>query len=158
MRADCSERGQLGGIEAVVFGVLVLVIGALVISNAWGLIDAKTAAREAAREGARTYAAAPASNASAAGDLAAQAAAQTLSDMGWSPAANELSQGTFARCAVITWEVAVRVPAFRLPWLSRGPSFFTASAFDSQRVDPYRSDVPGGAAACGGGDIVPATP
>jgi hypothetical protein len=158
-----GEAGQVGGVEAVLFGVLVLVIGTLLISNAWGVIDAKAAAREAAREGARTYATAPVADASAAADLASQAATQTLAALGWVASANDLAQGTFQRCAVVTWEVAVRVPAFRLPWLSGGPSVFTASAFDSQRVDPYRSGVPGdsslgGAASCEGGDIVPPTP
>ena len=158
-----DERGQLGGIEAVAFGLLVLVVGCLLISNAWGVIDAKSAAREAARQAARTYATAPVSEASEAAALARQAGSQTLAEMGWTPSANELTQGTFERCAVITWEVAVRVPAFRLPWLAAGPPGFTASAFDSERVDPYRSGVPGdpsagGAEACTGGVVVPPTP
>lgn len=158
-----GDRGQLGGVEALVFGVLVLVIGALIVSNAWGVVDAKTAAQEAAREGARTYATAAVSQAADADMLAKQAAAATLGAMGYSPAFDGLSQGTFQRCAVITWEVAVHVPAFNLPWAHVGPSFFTASAFESERVDPYRSGVPGdsasgGAATCTGGDTVPATP
>jgi hypothetical protein len=164
-RSRRTESGQLGGIEAVVFGMLILVVGVLVVSNAWGVIDAKTAAREAAREGARTYATAPVSDASQAAALAASAAAATLGEMGYSPASggNQLTEGTFQRCDVITWEVAVRVPAFRLPWLESRYSFFTASAFESERVDPYRSGVPGdpangGQATCTGGDIVPATP
>jgi hypothetical protein len=160
-----GEAGQLGGIEALAFGMLILLVGVLVVSNAWGIIDAKTAAREAAREGARTYATAPTSSAAQAASLASGAAAQTLGEMGYSPApgGNQLAQGTFQRCAVITWEVAVRVPAFRLPWIASHYSFFTASAFESERVDPYRSGVPGdpangGQATCTGGDIVPPTP
>jgi hypothetical protein len=97
--------------------------------------------------------------------MATQAAADTLSEMGYTvkPLANELAQGTFRRCDVITWEVAVPVPAFRLPWVRSHASFFTASAFESERVDPYRSGVPGdpalgGQATCAGGDIVPPTP
>jgi hypothetical protein len=160
-----DEAGQLGGIEALAFGMLILIVGVLVVSNAWGVIDAKTAAREAAREGARTYATAQTSSPSQAAALAAEAAGTTLSDMGYSPApgGNQLTQGVFQRCAVITWEVAVRVPAFRLPWIRSTYSFFTASAFESERVDPYRSGVPGdpangGQATCTGGDVVPPTP
>jgi flavin-binding protein dodecin len=158
-----DESGQLGGMEAIAFGLLVLIVGTLLISNAWGVIDAKSAASEAARQAARTYATAPVTQASEAAALASQSAANTLGEMGWSAVANQLTQGTFERCAVITWEVAVRVPAFKLPWLAAGPSFFTASAYDSQRVDPYRSGVPGdpagtGPVGCGGGVIVPPTP
>ena len=155
-----DERGQVGGIEAVVFGLLVLVVGCLLISNAWGVIDAKSAAGEAARQAARTYATAPVSDAAEAAALATDAADRTLTDMGWVAAANRLTQGTFERCSVITWEVTVRVPAFKLPWLAAGPAVFTASAFDSQRVDPYRSGVPGepSVTACAGGVIVPSTP
>ena len=39
-----GEDGQVGGIEALVFGLLVLVLGTLVVANAWGVIDAKVAA------------------------------------------------------------------------------------------------------------------
>jgi hypothetical protein len=157
-----DQSGQIAGIEAIAFGFLVLVIGVLVISQAWGVIDAKTAAREAALEGARTYVTANVSDAVDADSLATAAAQSTLADFGYAPVVgtgDRLAAGSFERCSVVTWEVSVRVPAFRLPWISGGPSFFTASAFESERVDPYRSGVPGadsqGGAVCGGGDVVP---
>ncbi len=50
----------MGGIEALLFGVLVLVLGTLVVANAWGVIDAKVAAAGAAREATRAFVQTPA--------------------------------------------------------------------------------------------------
>jgi membrane protein required for beta-lactamase induction len=68
-----DESGQVGGIDGLVFGVLVFVFGTLVVTNAWGVIDAKLATTSAAREAARTYV-----EAASAGDAgpAAEAAAR----------------------------------------------------------------------------------
>jgi len=150
------EAGQVGGIEAIAFGLLVVVIGVLLFSNAWGVVDAKTAARTAAREAARTYATAATSDPSVAEGEADLAARQTLAQMGWSR--DDVSvrpvQPRFLRCAEITYVVTVPVPAFRLAGLAAGPASFRAVARHTERVDPYRSGVPGdpttGAAACNG--------
>ena len=53
MTARHDEHGQVGGIEGLVFGVLVFVFGALLVANAWAVVDAKSAASVAAREAAR---------------------------------------------------------------------------------------------------------
>ena len=59
-RPDWSDdRGQVAGIEAIPFGILLFVIGALLIANAWAVIDVKMAVTSAAREAARTYVEAP---------------------------------------------------------------------------------------------------
>jgi hypothetical protein len=148
----------MAGIEAVVFGLLILVVGILLVSNAWGVIDAKTAAQEAAREAARAYATAPEQVDPS--TLARDAAVETLRELGYHDATAGWivqTQGAFERCMVATWEVRIPVPAFRLPWLHSGVSSFTAVASQSERVDPYRSGVgtsPAGA-DCGGGDQVP---
>lgn len=156
-RPGGDERGQVGGIEAVAFGLLVLIVGVLMVSNAWGVIDAKTAARTAAREAARTYAKAPTSDEREAEDEAHQAAVDTLDQLGWTRRnidVHPLTAG-FARCAVITYVVSIPVPAFRLPGLHSGPASFHATAHHTERVDPYRTGVPGdprlgGAADCTG--------
>jgi len=153
-----DERGQMAGIEAVVFGMLILVVGVLLVSNAWGVIDAKTAAREAAREAARAYVTAPEQVDPSA--LAQRAGVETLQELGYRNAVDGWviqTQGEFERCAVATSALKVPVPVFRLPWLHSGVSAFTAVASDSERVDPYRSGVgtsPAGA-DCGGADQVP---
>jgi hypothetical protein len=153
-----DERGQMAGMEAVVFGVLVLVVGVLLVGNAWGVIDAKTAAQEAAREAARAYVTAP--EQADPSPLARLAGVDTLQELGYHHATDAWvvqTQGEFERCAVATWEVKVPVPVFLLPWLHSGVSAFTAVASDSERVDPYRSGVgtPNTAADCGG-DQAPA--
>ncbi len=43
MRRARGDAGQVGGFEAIPFGVLVFVLGALLITNAWAVIDAKLA-------------------------------------------------------------------------------------------------------------------
>jgi flavin-binding protein dodecin len=153
-RRSRDERGQVGGIEAVAFGMLVLVIGVLIISNAWGVIDARTAASEAAREAARTFATARTGSDAQADALARLAATDTLRQLGWTrPGISvERTQGSFVRCALVTYEVSISVPAFRLPWLRSNASVFRATASHSEQVDPYRSGIPGsGAAVCAGG-------
>ena len=43
MRQRASgEAGQVGGFEALPFGVLIFVVGVLLITNVWAVIDAKT--------------------------------------------------------------------------------------------------------------------
>jgi hypothetical protein len=146
-----NERGQVGGIEAIAFGVLVLVLGVLIIGNAWGVIDARVAAGDAAREAARTFATAPAATDAQADALARDAGTEALRQFGWTRPGITIQRtsGSFTRCALITYEVTIPVPAIRLPWVASGLSLFHARATDSERVDPYRSGVPGpGAADC----------
>ena len=50
-----GDRGQVGGIEALPFGVLTFVLGSLLIANAWAVVDAKFATDAAAREAAHTF-------------------------------------------------------------------------------------------------------
>jgi hypothetical protein len=148
-----TEAGQVGGFEAVAFGMLVLVMGTLIIGNAWGVIDARTAANEAAREAARAFATAPAQTDAQAEDLAQHTAAATLAQLGWRGPGFSVRrvQGSFVRCALVTYEVDIAVPVLRLPWLQAGVSVFRATATHSERVDPYRSGVPGnGPADCSG--------
>jgi hypothetical protein len=148
-----ADAGQVGGLEAVAFGMLVLVMGVLIIGNAWGVIDARTAATEAAREAARAFATAPVRSDAEADALAREAAAATLQQSGWARPGTTVkrTQGTFTRCALVTYEVDIRVPVFRLAWLHSGFSVFRAAAAHTERVDPYRSGVPGGGAAdCAG--------
>jgi len=145
---------MVGGVEAVVFGLLVFVVGILVIANAWGVIDAKMAASAAAREAARAYVKAP--SADDAPVLAVRAGLDTLSALGRHDPGNSVAlvSGTFVRCATVTFRVSVPVPLIALPWLGGQGHGFTATARHSEVVDPFRSGVPGdpadqGAANCG---------
>jgi hypothetical protein len=151
---DPDQRGQVGGVEAVVFGMLILVVGVLVVANAWGVVDAKMAAGAAAREAARTYVKAPAGSDPL--PAALQAGEDTLHALGRHDRANAVSliSGTFVRCATVTFKVSVPVPLIRLPWLADHGPGFTATAVHSEVVDPFRSGISGdparqGAANCG---------
>lgn len=57
-RADSthrSERGAVAGLEGVVFGALILVAGAIVVVNAWAVLQSRRTLDGAAREYLRAY-------------------------------------------------------------------------------------------------------
>src|SRR5439155_20334481 len=58
-RRTLDERGQAAGFEVLPFGLLVLVLGTLLVANAWEVIDAKIAVTASAREAARVFVEAP---------------------------------------------------------------------------------------------------
>ncbi len=142
-----DEAGQVGGLEAVVFGVLLFVLGTMLVVNAWGVVDTKLAATSAAREAARTFVEAP--SPSVAGASAQQAAEEAMAGHGRrrDRMRLELRAGRFARCSRVTFEVRYDVPLIAIPLLGQHGSGFTVRARHSELVDPYRSGLPG-AAAC----------
>ena len=145
---DRDESGQVAGIEAIPFGLLVFVVGVLLVTNAWAVIDAKMTVASAAREAARAYV-----EAVDAGDapVAAQAAAgDVVRAGGRDPARLELTSPSsgFTRCQRVTFVAAYPVPAITLPWIGGVGHGFTARARPSALVDPYRSGVPLGADRC----------
>ena len=145
-----DDRGQVAGIEAIPFGILLFVVGALLIANAWAVIDVKMAVTSAAREAARTYVEAPdhdqgRGNAeSAARDALAahnrNAALATIDG----PA----DVSAFTRCNRVSFTVSYPVPAISLPFIGGFGTGFTVKATHSEIVDPFRNDVPG-EALCG---------
>ena len=149
-----DEGGQVAGVEGLLFGLLIFVIGTLIVANAWGVIDAKMAASAAAREAARTYVKAPAG--SDALGLAVAAGRDALTSLGRHNTDQrvDLVSGSFVRCSAVTFRVSVPVPLIKLPWLGAHGSGFTAVASHTEIVDPYRSGLTGdpqlkGAANCG---------
>ncbi|HEX2849574.1 MAG TPA: hypothetical protein VHN98_03440 [Acidimicrobiales bacterium] len=138
-----DDAGQIGGIEAVVFGVLVFVIGTLVVANAWGVIDAKLAASAAAREAARTFVESRASSTDAALTEAEAAARDAIAGQGRDPGAMSFvpESASLRRCARVTIRVDYPVPLVVLPFLGHGGHGFTASGRHSEIVDPYRSGL-----------------
>lgn len=137
----------MGGVEAVVFGMLVFVLATLVVANAWAVIDAKLAASSAAREATRSFV--EAGSASQAGPAARRAAEEAITGHGRQVGRMELDRiaGTFARCARVTLEVRYRAPLAAVPVLGQRGSGFTVAARHSEVVDPYRSG-PEGEASC----------
>jgi hypothetical protein len=144
-----DDRGQVGGIEAIPFGVLIFVVGALLVANAWAVIDAKMAVVAAAREGARTYVEAP--DATAGRTLADTAAREAMTGYGRSADRLELTispSNTFQRCQRIEVTTRYPVPAVSLPWIGGFGEGFTVRATHSEIIDPFR-DGPEGVADCG---------
>ena len=131
----------MGGIEAVFFGLLVLVLGTLVAANVWGVIDAKVAAAGAAREATQAFVQAPAGSDPAM--MARGAAERAIVAQGRDVARMTLLvSGDLTRCSRVVAEVHYRVPLIVVPMLGGLGSGFTASARHSELVDPYRSGLP----------------
>jgi hypothetical protein len=148
--AWADERGQVGGIEAIPFGLLIFVVGALLVANAWAVIDTKMAAGSAAREAARTYV--ESGDAARAYEDAIDAATQAVAAYGRDPRLLRITgpdgAADLVRCRRVTFTATYPVPAITLPWIGGFGDAFTVRATATQIVDPYRNDVPG-AADCG---------
>ena len=141
-----DDAGQFAGIEALPFGILVFVIGSLLVTNAWAVIDAKLAVSSAAREGARTYVEAPPDLAVAAAQ-ARQAGLDAIAGHGRDPAQAEVTvdnpAGAYERCVRISVEVAYEIPAVHLPIIGGYGRGFDVASRHSELIDPWRDDVPG---------------
>lgn len=145
-----GDGGQVGGIEALPFGLLVFVAGALLVANAWAVVDAKFATDAAAREAARAFVEAdPDGDALA---LARQAGLDALAGHGRDAARAEVGPVgavSLSRCARVTFEAVYEVPALTIPLVGsygRGP--FTVRSTSSELVDPFRSGLTGEVDAC----------
>lgn len=142
-----SEAGQVGGIEVLPLALLVFLAGALLVANAWAVVDAKMAASAAAREAARTYAEVPVGmGQDGAWARAALAARDTF-------VAYEMPQDRVSvqalsapdpqRCARVVVEAGVTVPFITVPWLGGFGEGFVVRARHSELVDPFRSGLEG---------------
>lgn len=145
-----DDRGQVAGIEAIPFGVLLFVIGALLIANAWAIIDAKMTVTSAAREAARTYVEASDHQS---GRLHADEAVRDVlhahgRDAERAAVIGPDSPDAFTRCSRVSFTVSYPVPALTLPWIGGFGHGFDVTAMHSELIDPFRNDVPG-EATCG---------
>jgi hypothetical protein len=138
-----SEEGQVGGVEGLVFGVLVFVLGTLIVANAWGVVDAKMAAGSAAREATRAFVESEAGSASDAFAEAEAVARRTVAGYGRDPAKlTVVAESTsLRRCARVTLRAEYPVPLLSLPFLGSHGHGFTAVGRHSEIVDPYRAGL-----------------
>ena len=145
-----DDRGQVAGIEAVPFGILLFVVGALLIANAWAVIDVKMAVTSAAREAARTYVEAPddQQGRAAADQAARDAIGAHHRNASLASVDGPSDPNAFTRCNRVSFTVSYPVPALTLPFIGGFGSGFTVRATHSEIVDPFRNDVPG-EAICG---------
>jgi Flp pilus assembly protein TadG len=145
-----DDRGQVAGVEALPFGVLLFVVGALLIANAWAVIDAKMTVTSAAREAARSYV--EGSSPEDARARAESAARDAVRAHGRNSKRMTIdgpdSTEAFSRCNRITFAVSYPVPALTLPFIGGFGHAFDVTATHSELVDPFRNDVPG-EAVCG---------
>lgn len=144
-----GDDGQVAGIEGVLFGFLLFVLGTLVIANAWAVIDAKAATSAAAREATRAIVESSATSAEDAIADARAIADETL--RGYGRSLGERGRFVaevvdFRRCGMVTIEVEYDVPFAALPIIGGDARLFTAVGRHSEIVDPYRSGLPGEAA------------
>ena len=154
-----DESGQ-GGFEALPLGLLVFVVGALLIANAWAVVDAKLGVSSAAREATRTYVEAPPGlppdEAFAAARSAAEAAFAAQRGSSRRPDIRLVAGDGRARdrCTRVTAEATYRVPALTVPWVGGLGHGFTVRARHSEIVDPFRSGL-SGTATCDVGENGP---
>lgn len=143
-----GERGQVTGIEALPFGLLIFIAGTLLLVNIWGVVDAKFAADAASREAARFVVESARADRHPAEVLAgAEAVAvRTLGDHGRArrPSVEVRPEGArFERCDRVQVTVSTEVPAIRLPFFGGFGDGFDIVATHSELVDPTRSGLSG---------------
>ena len=138
-----SERGVVGGIEVLPFGVLIFVAGALLLSNLWAVVDAKLTVEAAAREAGRAYAEAP--NATTAESAALLAARDTTIGAGRNPARLELSHNgpLFARCEVVEYRASYRLPVLTIPFIGEIGHGATVTGRHREVIDPFVAGLRG---------------
>jgi len=156
-----GDTGQVGGIGALPFGLLIFVVGILLIANAWAVVDAKLAVDAAARQAGRSYVEADVGDAFTAGDAeaaAVRAGREALAVHGRDPEAASVAltgldtvggQVGFTRCARATFTARYEVPALTIPWIGGFGDGFQVTSTHSELIDPYRDGVPGSAEGCG---------
>jgi hypothetical protein len=150
----------VAGIEAIPFGILIFVVGALFIANVWAVVDAKSAVDATAREATRHYVESQvdgSTTAEDAADSAVRAGLAALAARGRDPsqATVELTgldgvggQSGFTRCARATFTAEYDVPALTIPWIGGFGHGFTVTSHHSELVDPFRGGVPGSSQSC----------
>ncbi len=145
-----GDAGQVGGIEALPFGLLIFVVGSLLIANAWAVVDAKFATDAAARQAVRTYV--EASDPDSALEAARSAGLAAIEAHGREPSravVQPVGEAILARCERVTFEAVYEVPALSLPFIGGyGHAPFRVRSTHSELVDPFRSGVAGDAGAC----------
>ncbi len=143
-----DESGQIGGVEVLPFGLLIFVVGALLIANAWAVIDAKMAATGAAREATRAYVEAP--DQQVAEGAAERAADDSVRGQGRNPRNLTLSNNNpqFVRCERVFYEARYSVPAITLPIIGGFGRGFTVTGRHAEIIDPF-ADGLGAENRCG---------
>jgi hypothetical protein len=136
-RLQRDERGQVAGVETVVFGVLVFVAGLLIATNGWSVLTTRNATSSIAREYLRAYT--RQTNEPAARRAGRSAAATVRDTERIRPARVAIVEpARFGPCVDASVTVTVQVPLARLPFLGEVGST-SVSVTRHERIDAYRA-------------------
>jgi len=142
-RAARGERGAVAGAEGVAFGVLVLLAGAILLVNAWAVIDTRTALDSAAREYLRAYTEADTpEQAAAAGDRAVHLVLEGRHTLSVALTVDAPPADRFGPCAPAAVTLSVTVPAIRMPFVD-GFGEQRVSVRHAELIDAHREITPG---------------
>lgn len=143
----CDDRGAVAGGEVLPLAILVVILGTVMATNAWGVVDGRMAAERAARVAARAYVEAPSADHAAHEARTSAEAAISALDRDPRRLRVEITHPDgrpFGRCVPVTVRASYRVALVPLP----GPGGFgdglTVTATHHERIDPWRSGVPAG--------------
>lgn len=145
-----GDGGQVGGIEALPFGLLIFVAGSLLIANAWAVVDAKFATDAAARQAVRTFV--ESDDPEGALEAARSAGLSAIESHGRDPRrarVEPVGAAGLVRCARVTFQAVYEVPALSIPFIGGyGRAPFQVTSRHSELVDPFRAGIGGSAVAC----------
>ena len=140
-----GERGTVGGVEAIPFGLLLFVAGTLLIANAWAVIDAKMGTSTAAREASRFLVESngDAGGAIAVGNTAFENQVGTLERLSSDISIAGLGPGpdSFVRCARVTVTYTYETPVVSIPFIGGWGSGIDVTSTHSELVDPLRGGL-----------------
>ena len=134
-----------GMVEVLPLAVLTFIVGALVLSHAWAVVQARAEAAAGARAGARAFVEAGPADALVSAIEAARASID--------PARRDAARwditvdGAPGRCRPVTITVTTTIPLLRLPWIGDSGAV-TVTAAHREIVDPFRRGLTG-TAGCG---------
>lgn len=149
-RLHREEDGLTAGAEALAFGVPIFVLGTIMIINAWGVVDAKSAANAASREVSRYVTESVGIDPpELVHERARSVAVLTLRGHGFAESRLQQVQVTapggqgLVRCALVRSVVTVRVPTVRLPLFGAFGGTYDVRGRSEERIDPLRTGLDG---------------
>ncbi len=113
-----NQSGFVAGTESLAFGMLILVAGAILIVNAWSMVDSRITLDAAAREYLRSYTeASDPYTATTRGRSALLRVIDGRAALVEGLRMQEPDQASFGPCAPALLELSVDVPSIRMPFV-----------------------------------------
>lgn len=140
-RRFVGDGGQVGGIEVLPFGFLVLVVGMLLVINAWTVVDAKSATVGAAQAATRTLVEGNGLDGEA--ERSARRAIESHGRDGSRVSIETLPGRGFGRCHRVGVRVNYEVPLIRVPLVGSFGNGVVVASSHYELVDPFRAGLAG---------------